>query len=54
VTDYFALLDEPRQPWLDEEALKAKFFALSTSVHPDRVHALPEIERKALTIAPRN
>jgi len=47
VTDYFALLDEPRQPWLDEEALKAKFFALSTSVHPDRVHALPEIERKA-------
>ena len=47
MTDYFALLDEPRQPWLDEEALKAKFFALSTSVHPDRVHAFPEIERKA-------
>lgn len=47
VTDYFALLNEPRQPWLDEETLKAKFFALSTSVHPDRVHALPEVERKA-------
>jgi curved DNA-binding protein CbpA len=46
VIDYFALLDEPRQPWLDEETLKAKFFALSTSVHPDRVHALPEAERK--------
>jgi len=46
VTDYFALLGEPRQPWLDEEALKAKFFALSTSVHPDRVHALPESEKK--------
>jgi len=46
VTDYFALLDEPRQPWLDEETLKAKFFALSTSVHPDRVHAFPESERK--------
>jgi DnaJ-domain-containing protein 1 len=47
VTDYFALLDESRQPWLDEETLKAKFFALSTSVHPDRVHDLPERERKA-------
>ena len=46
MTDYFALLDEPRHPWLDEETLKAKFFALSTSVHPDRVHALPETERK--------
>jgi DnaJ-domain-containing protein 1 len=47
VTDYFALLDEPRQPWLDEEMLKAKYFALSTSVHPDRVHALAETEKKA-------
>ena len=46
MTDYFALLDEPRQPWLDEETIKAKFFALSTSVHPDRVHALPDTERK--------
>ena len=46
MTDYFTLLDEPRYPWLDEETLKAKFFALSTSVHPDRVHALPEAERK--------
>lgn len=47
VTDYFALLDEPRQPWVDEEALKAKFFARSTAVHPDRVHDLPEPEKKA-------
>ena len=46
MTDYFALLNEPRQPWLEEETLKAKFFALSTSVHPDRVHALPDTERK--------
>jgi curved DNA-binding protein CbpA len=47
VTDYFALLGEPRQPWLDEEELKSKFFTLSTSVHPDRTHSLPEKERKA-------
>jgi len=47
VTDYFALLGEPRQPWLDEEELKSRFFALSSSVHPDRAHALPEEEKQA-------
>jgi curved DNA-binding protein CbpA len=47
VTDYFALLGEPRQPWLDEEELKSKFFALSATVHPDRAHALPEADRNA-------
>jgi len=45
VTDYFALLGQARQPWLDEEGLKSKFFALSASVHPDRVHGLPAAER---------
>lgn len=38
MTDYFAALATPRRPWLDPEALKEKFFALSTTVHPDRVH----------------
>lgn len=47
MTDYFVLLDEPRQPWLDEEELKSKFFALSVSVHPDRTHALPVAGRNA-------
>ena len=46
MTDYFALFSERRRPWLDEEALKARFFAFSSSVHPDRVHGLPEAERK--------
>jgi DnaJ-domain-containing protein 1 len=45
VIDYFALLGEPRQPWVDEEGLRSKFFALSASVHPDRVHALSAAER---------
>jgi hypothetical protein len=45
VTDYFALVGEPRQPWLDEEGLKSKFFALSASVHPDRAHGLSAAER---------
>ena len=38
ITDYFALLDEPRRPWLDADALKTKFYLLSAAVHPDRVH----------------
>ena len=37
MADYFALLDEPRRPWLDPEELKAKFHALTATVHPDRV-----------------
>ena len=47
VTDSFALLDEPRRPWLDATALKAKFLARSAEVHPDRVHSAPEAERAA-------
>jgi curved DNA-binding protein CbpA len=45
--DYFTLLNEPRRPWLDAEALKEKFLALSATVHPDRVHNLGEAERAA-------
>lgn len=47
MTDYFALLDEPRRPWLEPEPLKEKFLALSATVHPDRVHHLGEAERNA-------
>ncbi len=47
MTDFFALLDEPRRPWLEPEPLKQKFLALSTTVHPDRVHNLGEAERAA-------
>jgi curved DNA-binding protein CbpA len=47
MTDYFALLNEPRRPWLDAEVLKEKFLALSSTVHPDRVHNLGEAERAA-------
>lgn len=47
MTDYFAVLDEPRRPWLDPEALKAKFLSLSASVHPDRVHGKSDAQRNA-------
>lgn len=46
MTDYFALLDEPRRPWLDPDQLRQKFLNLSTRVHPDRTHSLAEGERK--------
>lgn len=47
MTDYFALLNEPRRPWIEPETLKQRFLALSAQVHPDRVHNLSEAERQA-------
>jgi curved DNA-binding protein CbpA len=47
MTDNFALLEEPRRPWIDTEALKLKFLTLSAQVHPDRVHNAPAAERQA-------
>ena len=35
MTDYFALLDEARRPWLEPEKLKGKYFALSRAATPD-------------------
>lgn len=45
MTDHFALLNEPRRPWLDTETLKATFLRLSNEVHPDRFHNAPEREK---------
>jgi molecular chaperone HscB len=47
MTDYFALLGETPRPWIDTDALKEKFLALSSQFHPDRVHQAPEAERRA-------
>ena len=47
MTDFFALLDEPRRPWIDPDGLKQKFLARSSQVHPDRVHNAPAPERRA-------
>jgi curved DNA-binding protein CbpA len=35
MTDYFALLDQPRRPWLDLEQLKETFHAKTLRAHPD-------------------
>jgi hypothetical protein len=46
-SDAFALLSEPRRPWLEPDALRARFLPLSTPVHPDRVHGASEAEKLA-------
>jgi len=43
--DYFALLNEPRRPWLDASALKQKFLVLSAAAHPDKIHAASDMEK---------
>ncbi len=44
--DYFALLTEPRRPWLDENVLKSRFLQLSAGAHPDRSHDASEAEKQ--------
>jgi curved DNA-binding protein CbpA len=35
MTDYFALLEQPRRPWLDLEKLGQKYRELARTTHPD-------------------
>jgi ABC-type transporter Mla subunit MlaD len=49
MTDNFALLNEPRRPWLDADLLKQKFLALASDAHPDRVHGAGESEKAEVT-----
>jgi DnaJ-domain-containing protein 1 len=39
MTDNFALLNEPRRPWLDADLLKQKFLTQSANLHPDKIHS---------------
>jgi len=45
--DNFALLQEPRQPWLDLDSLKTVFLRLAAQVHPDKVHQAGASEKAA-------
>jgi DnaJ-domain-containing protein 1 len=38
MTDYFALLQQPRRPWLDDGKLKEQYHALVLAAHPDTAH----------------
>jgi len=49
MTDYFALLNEPRRPLLDADLLKQKFLALSANAHPDRIHSASESDKADAT-----
>lgn len=48
MTDYFALLAEPRRPWLEPEALKSKFLARAAETHPDKQCGAGEAEKLAV------
>ena len=47
--DSFALLNEVRRPWLDPEALKEKFLALSSDAHPDRIQSASAADKAQAT-----
>ncbi|HEY1716781.1 MAG TPA: DnaJ domain-containing protein [Verrucomicrobiae bacterium] len=47
MSDYFALFNEPRRPWIEPDSLKKKFLALSANVHPDKIHSASESEKSA-------
>ncbi len=49
MTDYFALLHEPRRPRLDPDKLKQKFLELASKAHPDRMHNADESEKAEVT-----
>jgi curved DNA-binding protein CbpA len=52
--DYFALLGETQRPWLDPDALKAKYHTLTASQHPDVAGAtadFAEINRAYQTLS---
>jgi curved DNA-binding protein CbpA len=36
MTDHFAVLDQPRRPWLNPDLLKQKYQQLALNEHPDR------------------
>ncbi len=46
MNDCFALLEEPRRPWVDLEALKAKFLRLASAMHPDHSHGAADADQQ--------
>jgi len=46
MTDFFSLLSQPRNPWLDPDRVKEAFVAAAAELHPDRIHEAPEQARR--------
>jgi curved DNA-binding protein CbpA len=53
LVDYFALLQQPRRPWLDPEKLKEKYHQLTKAAHPDRPSASPDSDFASINEAYR-
>jgi curved DNA-binding protein CbpA len=51
MTDYFALLDEPRRPWLEPADIRQKFLARSGGLHPDKIHAASDADKATAAAA---
>jgi DnaJ-domain-containing protein 1 len=47
MTDFFALFDAPRRPWIEPDLLKQKFLVRSASLHPDKIHSASDAEKSA-------
>ena len=47
--DYFALLEEPRRPWIEEAVIKERFQKKSAAFHPDRFHSATNDEKLEAT-----
>jgi len=45
--DHFAVMRQPRRPWLDSDHLKQEFLARSADVHPDRADARNQASQAA-------
>ena len=51
MTDYFALLEQPRTPWLDADALKEAYHRKTLQTHPDSAPAGQENDFAELNAA---
>jgi curved DNA-binding protein CbpA len=48
MTDFFALFDQPRQPWLEPNVIKEKYHQLTRLAHPDAASSKTDIEFEAI------
>ena len=45
--DCFAILGQPRRPWLDADAVRTTFMSRAADSHPDRFHQAPSPDQAA-------